>query len=148
MQKYLSWSQIWLNFPMDYQHLGYITKIGTVVDGCGMQRIFFNSEISPKSEIKQIKFEKEWFCSFSVAKSEGGKKGKFHMIHILGFHWVAKHIEGWLKICTLFLVFSQIWLNRLMDDGHILLGTILQPVKEREGKKRGKERKVQRVLFC
>jgi hypothetical protein len=44
---------------MDYQHLGYITKIGTVVDGCGMQRIFFNNEISPKSEIKQIKFEKE-----------------------------------------------------------------------------------------
>jgi hypothetical protein len=57
--EYLSWSQIWLNFPMDYQHFGYITKIGTVMDSCGMQRISFTSEISPKNEIKQIKFGKE-----------------------------------------------------------------------------------------
>jgi hypothetical protein len=28
-----------------------------------------------------------------------------------------------------------------MDDGHILLGTILQPVKEREGKKKGEGEK-------
>jgi hypothetical protein len=44
---------------MDYQHLGYITKIGTVVDGCGMQQKKFNSEISPKYEIKEMKFKKE-----------------------------------------------------------------------------------------
>jgi len=44
---------------MDYQHFGYITKIGTFVDCCGMQQKNFYSEISPKNEIKQIKFEKE-----------------------------------------------------------------------------------------
>ncbi len=30
-----------------------------------------------------------------------------------GCHCVAKQIARWLKICSLFLVYSQIWLNLL-----------------------------------
>jgi hypothetical protein len=44
------------------------------------------------------------------------KKSKNRQIHICGFHCAAKHIEGWLKICTLFQVCSQIWLNLPKDD--------------------------------
>jgi hypothetical protein len=36
-----------------------------------------------------------------------GKKGaKNSQIGICGFHCVAKNIEGWLKICTLFVVYT------------------------------------------
>jgi hypothetical protein len=31
---------------------------------------------------------------------------------------VAKHIEGWLKICSLFLVYNRMWLNVPRDDRH------------------------------
>ncbi len=32
--------------------------------------------------------------------------------------YVANNIGGWLKICVSYLVYSQIWLNLLMDDLH------------------------------
>jgi len=41
-------------------------------------------------------------------------------IHICGWHHVAKHIERLLKICILFLIYSQIWLNFPEDDCHFL----------------------------
>jgi hypothetical protein len=47
-----------------------------------------------------------------------GKTSKNHQIHICGFHSTAKHMEALLKICTLFLVYSQIWLNLPRDDCH------------------------------
>jgi hypothetical protein len=34
---------------------------------------------------------------------------------------VAKDIDRQLKICTSYLVYSQIWLNLPMDDGHFFL---------------------------
>jgi hypothetical protein len=43
------------------------------------------------------------------------EKSKNCQIHICGFHCVAKHIIRWLKICSLFLVYSQIWLNLYTD---------------------------------
>ncbi len=64
-----------------------------------------------------MKIWKKWFWRFSIVRSEGKKKGvKICQIHICGFHCVAKHIEWWLNICILFLVYSQIWLNLLRDD--------------------------------
>jgi hypothetical protein len=48
----------------------------------------------------------------------GGKESKNCQIHICGFPCVAKDIEGRLKICTLFLFNSQIWLNLSRHDRH------------------------------
>ncbi len=39
-------------------------------------------------------------------------------IHIFGFHFVAKHIEGWLNMCTLFLAYNQVWLNLPTHNRH------------------------------
>jgi hypothetical protein len=36
--------------------------------------------------------------------------------YIFSFHCVAKHIEGRFNIFTLFLIYSQIWLNLPKDD--------------------------------
>ncbi len=58
------------------------------------------------------------------------EKSKNCQIHICGFHCVAKHIIRWLKICTLFLVYSQIWLNLHTDDCHFFLQTEI-PLKEK-----------------
>jgi hypothetical protein len=38
---------------------------------------------------------------------------------------VAKNIDGWLKICALFLVYSQIWQNLLEGDYHFFLDIFL-----------------------
>jgi hypothetical protein len=54
---------------------------------------------------------------FSRQKREG-KKRKIRHFRIFGFQWVAKTIEGWLKIYTWFLVDSQIWLNLPGEDRH------------------------------
>jgi len=34
-------------------------------------------------------------------------------------HCVAENVKGWLKICTLFLVYSLTWLNLPKDNGHL-----------------------------
>jgi hypothetical protein len=48
---------------------------------------------------------------------DGGKKIKLnHQICLFGFDRVTNDINQWLKICILFLVYSQIWLNLLMDN--------------------------------
>jgi hypothetical protein len=46
----------------------------------------------------------------------GKKKVKIAKFIYVVFHCVAKHIIRWLKICSLFLVYSQIWLNLQTDD--------------------------------
>jgi hypothetical protein len=74
-----------------------------------VSKFFLLVKFHPKMKTK-IQNSENWFCRFSVARSEE-KKSKIHQIHILGFHCVAKTIEQWLKICMLFLVYSQIWLN-------------------------------------
>jgi hypothetical protein len=56
-----------------------------------------------------------------IHKKWGRKKSKNCQIHICDFHCGAKHIEGWLNICSLFLVYSQSLLNLLhlpMNDHH------------------------------
>jgi hypothetical protein len=45
-------------------------------------------------------------------------KWKNWYFKVLGFHCVAKNIDGWLKICTLFLVCSQMWLHLPRDNRH------------------------------
>jgi hypothetical protein len=47
------------------------------------------------------------------------KKSKNCHIHIFHFQLVAKNIKGWLKICILLLVYSQIWLNLARADHHL-----------------------------
>jgi hypothetical protein len=49
----------------------------------------------------------------SIAKSE-----KIIKFLSLGFQYVATDINGSLKICSSYLVHSQIWLNLHMDDSH------------------------------
>jgi hypothetical protein len=39
-------------------------------------------------------------------------------ISIVGFQCVDTNIEWWLKLCTLCLVYSQIWLNLPRNDHH------------------------------
>jgi hypothetical protein len=42
-----------------------------------------------------------------------------HHIFIFGFQYVAKNIEGWLNICTSYVIYNQIWLNfSSSDDCH------------------------------
>jgi len=54
------------------------------------------------------------------------KKKKTRQKRILDFSIEqAKNIEGWLKIYTLFLVYSQIWLSLPKDDRHFFLQTKL-----------------------
>jgi hypothetical protein len=75
---------------------------------------FFTGEISPKREI-QKRSDFGGFQSPEVRKFRN-KKGNNFQIHILfSFHCVAK---GWFKICTSFLVYSQIWINLPRDDHH------------------------------
>jgi hypothetical protein len=61
--------------------------------------------------------KKKWFWRFSVYRCARKKRENQH-IHMFNFYCVAKNIEGWLKICTLFLAYSQIWLNLPRDDCH------------------------------
>ncbi len=69
---------------------------------------------------KNLKFKKEAnFGGFQL--SEMRKKSWNDQNRILGFHCVIKHIEGSLKICTLCLIYSQIWLNFPKDDCHFFL---------------------------
>jgi hypothetical protein len=37
-----------------------------------------------------------------------------------GFQWIARNIEGWLKIWALHLVYYHIWQNSPNDDCHFL----------------------------
>jgi hypothetical protein len=43
-----------------------------------------------------MKKNEKWFLRFSITRSE--KKGKTHQIHMIGFHCVARNIEGRLMI--------------------------------------------------
>jgi hypothetical protein len=45
------------------------------------------------------------------------RKRKFtRFIHVVV---IVYHIEGWLKMCTWFVIYSQIWLNLSRDDCHV-----------------------------
>jgi hypothetical protein len=55
-----------------------------------------------------------------MARSEK-KNSKHHQIFIVGFQCVAKNIKKSLKMCALYLNYSQIWLNLLRDDRHFFL---------------------------
>jgi hypothetical protein len=70
--------------------------------------IFFTGEILPK--IETIKFE-NW--RISIARREEINKKKSQKKKGLVFSYVAINIEAQLKICTLYLVYNQIWLNLL-----------------------------------
>jgi hypothetical protein len=57
--------------------------------------------------VKSKKLRKCNFESFHSPKARA-KKSKNCQIHICGFHCVGKHIEGWLRIWSLFLVYRNI----------------------------------------
>jgi hypothetical protein len=48
---------------------------------------------------------------FSTLSEAGEKKGSNLHIQIFDLQGLAKNIKGLSKICALFLVYSQIWLN-------------------------------------
>jgi hypothetical protein len=47
-----------------------------------------------------------------------GKNRLKHKIFIFGFQCVTKNMEGWLNICTSYLIYNQICLNFSSDDCH------------------------------
>jgi hypothetical protein len=65
----------------------------------------------------KIKSKKHWHHGFSVAISDGKQMTIARFVY-LAFHCVTKNRKRWLNSFTLFLVYSQIWLNLLKDDCH------------------------------
>jgi hypothetical protein len=57
--------------------------------------------------VKLKKLKNCEFESFHLPKARA-KKSKNCQIHICGFHCVGKHIEGWLRIWSLFLAYRNI----------------------------------------
>jgi hypothetical protein len=74
-------------------------------------------EISPKREIPNSKMK--WFWRFLIARSEQTNNISWQ-ISMVGFHCVAKNIEGWFSNKTSYLVYSQICLNLPKDDCYFL----------------------------
>ncbi len=65
---------------------------------------------------------KKWFLKFQVTKRERDRerekrRSKNHYSS-LSLVFIVKPKKSWLKVCTLFLGYSQIWLNIPMDDCH------------------------------
>jgi hypothetical protein len=50
------------------------------------------------------------FGGFQLLEVRGGGGSKYRQISIIDFQFVAKNIEGQLKICTSYLVYIWIWL--------------------------------------
>jgi hypothetical protein len=75
----------------------------------GNLSIVFTGKILPK-------FKKEMILKVFSCQNE--KKYKSPDPYNLFYH-VAKNIKGWLNICTLFLIYSKIWLNLHRDDHHL-----------------------------
>jgi hypothetical protein len=73
--------------------------------------VFLHDNFLPKRKRKKLKVqERSKVWRFSVTRNEGKKVGITRFIYLV-FHCVIKHIEEWLKICILILIYSQIWLN-------------------------------------
>ncbi len=64
--------------------------------------------------ILEVFYCQKWIFSYKISQ-----------IHIFGIHWVSKNMKGWLKICSLFLVYSQIWLNYPPRDRHFIFSIFL-----------------------
>jgi len=86
--------------------------------------LFFYWRYVAKMRNKTLKnSKKNWFERFSFAINKFKKLKNRHIYICDSSHCVARHIEGWLKIMQIYLhiifcVYSQIWLNLLMDDCH------------------------------
>jgi hypothetical protein len=76
----------------------------------------------------------KWLWRFSIARSEGEKSKNFQ-IFVFGFQCVAKDMEGWLKFCTSYMVYSHIWLNLPKNDGHFFYIFLLMIVTLAKNKK-------------
>jgi len=48
----------------------------------------------------------------------GNKSKKNHHVHIFGFHFAARNIEGCLNFSFKFLICSEIYLNLPRDDDY------------------------------
>ncbi len=117
------------------QHLNYCTNFHLPMFTHGYNnkstltwpvRLFFFSlteEIHQKSNLQNQEIKnKVIFHIFQlpeVRNSNNNNNNNNHcQISAFGFHCVAKNIEGWIEICTSYLIYSQIWLN-LPHDHHI-----------------------------
>jgi hypothetical protein len=59
----------------------------------------------------------KWFWKFSISKSEGEK-----ILKIARFLCLTKIIEGLLKFCNSYTIYSHIWLHLPRDDAKKMLG--------------------------
>jgi hypothetical protein len=73
--------------------------------------LFLIGGISPKKNLTR-----NWsnFWGFQSPKF----REIFSSIRMFGFFFLAKITKGWLKYCTSYLVYCQIWLNLPLDDSH------------------------------
>jgi hypothetical protein len=69
------------------------------------------------------KFKNFKWSDFGAFESPNLRGKKMHQIYIFILQCVAINIEGWLKICTSYLDYTQIWLNLLNEDGHFLISS-------------------------
>jgi hypothetical protein len=96
---------------------------------------------SAKKRNSKIQKRSDDFGGFQSPKVRKFRKKERNncQIHILfSFHCVAK---GWFKICTLFLVYSQIWINLPRDDHHFgYKQEFLLPKKNTAKSPRGRSR--------
>ncbi len=81
------------------------------------QPIYYSQYVAKK---RNILFLKQQLWRFAVCSQQKWGKKQFlnRQIRTCGFHCVAKHVQGSLKICTLFLVYSQTWLILPRDARH------------------------------
>jgi hypothetical protein len=82
-----------------------------------LQAVFFMLFRQKVKFFFKIKSKKHWHHGFSVAVSDGKQMTIARFVY-LAFHCVTKNRKRWLNSFTLFLVYSQIWLNLLKDDCH------------------------------
>jgi hypothetical protein len=99
----------------------------------GISLLYLSAFYQPAKFCHKVnsKLKMKWLLNVSIAKNENKNKIKNHLISVVGFQHVNIIIEAWLKYCSLYLDYSQIWLNLPQDDHH--LGYILKNSKNNIG---------------
>jgi hypothetical protein len=86
---------------------------------------------------------------FSVTRRE--ENNNIRLIRTFHFHFLAKNVEGWLKIIILLLSYSHIWLHLQRDDRHffyIYLPMITTSAKNKNSwKKTSAEDRLSSICF-
>jgi hypothetical protein len=134
---YLRWfprlilKQVWYCCPSWYQSGRVLaTSVDTGVDArcrpiyqtnIGVSLLYLSAFYQPTKFHQKVdwKLKMKWLLKVSIAKNGNKFFFKNHLISVVGFQHVNIIIEAWLKYCSLYLVYSQIWLHLPQDDHHL-----------------------------